>query len=267
MTSPIDLDLTGQTALVCGASAGIGEAAALTFAQLGASVICLARSEEKLRGLVGKLAVGKGANHRFIACDLNDHTKLKSLVEAEVRASGGAIEILINNSAGPKGGPITEAAGEDFARAFHQHVVTNQLLAQILLPGMKERKHGRIVNVISTSVRIPIPGLGVSNVVRGATASWAKTLALEVAPFGITVNSVLPGYTKTERLSTLVKAAADRQKKSESAVEEEWRAATPVRRFGEPHELAAAIAFLASPAAGFITGVALPVDGGRIGAI
>jgi 3-oxoacyl-[acyl-carrier protein] reductase len=267
MTQPFDLNLSGRTALVCGASAGIGAAAAQTLAQMGASVIALARSDEKLRAVIERLPVHKKAKHRFIACDLNDHLKLKSLIEAEVSASEGAIEILINNSAGPKGGPITEAAGDEFARAFHQHVLTSQLLVQIVLPGMKTRGYGRIVNVISTSVRMPIPGLGVSNVVRGATASWAKTLALEVAPWGITVNSVLPGYTKTERLSSLVKAAADRLKKSEKEIEDEWKAATPVKRFGEPQELAAAIGFLTSPAAGFITGVALPVDGGRIGAI
>ena len=188
-------------------------------------------------------------------------------MEAAANGAGGAIEILVNNSSGPKGGAILDASLDEFARAFHQHVLTNQLLAQTLIPGMKKRGYGRIVNVISTSVRVPIPGLGVSNTIRAATASWAKTLTNEVAPFAITVNSVLPGYTNTDRLASLLKSGAERAGLSEEQVAEEWKASTPLRRFAEPEEIAAAIAFLASPAAGYITGTALPVDGGRIGAI
>ena len=258
----LNTNLKGKTALVCGASGGIGAAIAKSLGELGARVIGVARTEDKLRSVLREIP-----DSRLLVCDVTDHAKLRSLVEAELQACGGAIEILVNNSSGPKGGPITDAALDEFSKAFHQHVLTNQLLAQTLIPGMKSRGFGRILNVISTSVRMPIPGLGVSNTVRAATASWAKTLASEVAPFGITVNSVLPGYTRTERLSSLIKAAAEKSGKTEVQVAEEWKAVTPVKRFGEPEEIAAAVAFLASPSAGFITGVALPVDGGRIGAI
>jgi 3-oxoacyl-[acyl-carrier protein] reductase len=259
-----DPTLKGKLALVCGASQGIGEASARVLAELGAEVIVLARNESKLESVVSRLA---GQGHSLIACDVNDHANLKARVENEVSKRKKPIEILVNNSAGPKGGPVVDAKPEEFSAAFSQHLITNQVLAQLLTPGMKERKHGRIINIISTSVRVPIPGLGVSNTVRAAVASWAKTLSLELGPFGITVNNVLPGYTKTERLSSLLSASAQRLGKTEEQVAEEWRASTPARRFAEPEEVAAAVAFLAGPLAGFISGVSLPVDGGRIGAL
>ena len=257
------IGLAGKTALVCGASAGIGEATTRVLAGLGARVVAAARTEAALKNLVASLP---GSGHRVFAVDLNDHARVRAGV-GDLLKELGSIEILVNNSSGPKGGPVLDAKPEEFAAAFTQHLVTNQVLAQLLVPGMKAKGYGRIVNVISTSVRMPIPGLGVSNTVRGAVASWAKTLALEVAPFGITVNSVLPGYTKTQRLEQLLKATAERTGRSEADVASEWKRATPVGRFAEPAELAQAVAFLASPAAAFITGVALPVDGGRIGAI
>ena len=250
----IDLRLEGRTALVTGASAGIGAAAARTLSAHGARVIAVARGEDGLKKLTSGLS---GASHW--ALDVNDHSAFAKRLE-----SAGPIDILINNSAGPKGGPILDAKPEEFTAAFTQHLLTNQFLAQKLVPAMKERKFGRVINVISTSVYAPIPGLGVSNTIRAAVASWAKTLANEVGPFGITVNSVLPGYTRTERLAQLIKATAARLGKSESEVENEWKNATPARRFAEPEEVAAAIGFLASPAAGFISGVALAVDGGRL---
>jgi 3-oxoacyl-[acyl-carrier protein] reductase len=262
-----EVGLEGKTALVCGASAGIGAAAAQTLAHLGAKVICLARDEKTLNQVVGTL---KGKGHRVLACDLSDlaqiHSKVGKVV-AELAACGDQIDILVNNSSGPKGGSILDAQPEEFMKAMTQLLMASQTLAQVLVPAMKKNNFGRIINVISTSVRVPIPGLGVSNTIRAATAGWAKTLANEVAPFGITVNSVLPGYTETQRLSSLVKAAAEKTGRTEQAVVEEWKKTTPAGRFAQPNEVAAAISFLASPAAGFITGVVLPVDGGRIGAI
>ena len=254
--------LAGRTALVCGASAGIGKATAVALASLGARVIALARTEAALKEVVAGLP---GEGHRALACDLNDHARLTELLKKELERA--PIEILVNNSAGPKGGPIVEAKPEEFTLAFTQHILTAQLLAQLLTPGMRDRGYGRIVNVISTSVRVPIPNLGVSNTIRGAMASWAKTMSLELGPHKITVNSVLPGYTETERLSTLLQGTATRLGKTPEAVADEWKGATPARRFGKPEEIAAAVAFLASPLAGFINGVVLPVDGGRTGSI
>ena len=259
----LDMGLNGRIALVCGASSGIGAAAARILAEQGARVIALARREAPLKKLIDSLP---GSGHGFLVCDLSYRDELRSKITNLVK-DAGPIEILVCNSSGPKGGPISEATEDAFLNTFGQHLLANQVLVQCLLPGMKERKYGRIINVISTSVKIPIPGLGVSNTIRGAVASWAKTLSLEVAPFGITVNSVLPGYTDTERLAELLKANAVAQNRSENEVADDWKKATPMKRFGRPEEVAAAIGFFASPAASFITGVAMPVDGGRTGTI
>lgn len=261
--STLNLNLHGHRALVCGASAGIGRATAKLLAGQGAQVIALARSEKPLSELMAELP---GEGHSFIVADLNHHDELRSKLQQEIERAG-AITIAINNSAGPKGGPISEAHADEFAKAFHQHLLTNQTVAQALLPGMKERRFGRIINIISTSVRVPIPGLGVSNTIRAAVASWSKTLSLEVASQGITVNSVLPGYTRTERLDALLTAAATKTGKSIATVAEEWKATVPAGRFAEPEEVAAAVAFFASPAAAYINGVTLAVDGGRTPAL
>lgn len=253
------LSLQGKRALVCGASAGIGQATARALAGQGASVILLARTEAALRTLVKELP---GAGHSFICADQTDHVALRLKVQAEIDARG-PVEILVNNTSGPKGGAIADASADDFTAVFHQHLLANHLLAQLVIPGMKKTGYGRIVNVISTSVRVPIPGLGVSNTVRAAVASWAKTLSQEVGPFGVTVNSVLPGFTRTDRLSGLLKADSSKTGRSESEIAEEWVRAVPLRRFAEPHEVAYAIGFLASPAASYISGALVPVDGGR----
>jgi 3-oxoacyl-[acyl-carrier protein] reductase len=256
-------DLRGRVALVGGASQGIGRAAAERLAEMGAQVILLARSpgplEEARQGLPGE-------SHSVLACDVGNRAELSRLVGGELQRRGG-IDILVCNAGGPKAGLIQDANEEQFLSAFSQHVLANSTLAQLCLPRMKERGWGRIVNVISTSVRIPIPSLGVSNTVRAAVAAWAKTLSLEVGPFGVTVNSVLPGYTLTPRLESLLEAAAFRAARPRAEVEAEWRATIPAGRFGDPAEIAAAIGFLASPAASYINGISLPVDGGRTGSL
>ncbi len=259
----MELNLKGKTALVGGASQGIGKATAEEFARRGARVILLARSEDKLQKIAKEI---EGTGHRVLALDVVDRPRLQAELSRLLKETG-PIEILVCNSGGPKGGPIAEAREEEFLSAFQNHVLANSLMAQTLLPGMKERGYGRIINIISTSVKVPIPGLGVSNTIRAAVASWAKTLSLEVAAHGITVNNVLPGYTETPRLEALLKAAAEKLKKSEAEVAAEWKRATPAGRFGRPEETAAAIAFLASPAAGYINGINLPVDGGRTGSL
>lgn len=261
------MDLRGRTALVGGASQGIGEATAMRLAAMGASVIVMARSEAKLDALAGRLPNPTGeARHGVLAIDLGDRETLESGVNRWLRERG-AIEILICNTGGPKAGPILDAQDEDFLSAVNGHLLAGARLARLCVPGMKARGYGRIINVLSTSVRVPIPNLGVSNVVRVAVASWAKTLSQEVAPFGICVNNVLPGYTLTPRLESLLETAAQKAAKSKEEIAAEWKKTVPMGRFGAPDEIAAAIAFFASPAAAFITGQSLAVDGGRTGAL
>ena len=262
MEAVIKLELNNRTALVCGASQGIGAATAMELAQLGCSVIALARSQDKLKQLVASLP---GTGHRYVCCDLGDRKALEQAITAEL--TSGPIHILINNTAGPKPGPIAEADEEAFLGAFQNHILVGSLLTRLLLDGMKADGYGRIINIISTSVKQPIANLGVSNTIRGAMASWSKTLSMEVASFGITSNNILPGYTTTPRLTSLIESAAAKQGKSTEAISEQWRNLVPARRFGAPEEVAAAAAFLASPAASYINGINLPVDGGRTGSL
>lgn len=262
----MDLDLTGKHALVCGASEGIGRAAARELATLGADVTVLARREEVLAEVAAALPRTHDAQrHGWLAADMDDGDTLRRKVQALV--AGARVQILVNNSAGPPPGAAATAAPEDYLRTFQRHVIGGQILLQALLDGMKEAAYGRIVNVISTSVREPIANLGVSNTVRGAVASWAKTLASELGPHGITVNSVLPGFTQTGRLASLIAGNAQRSGRSEDDIAAGMLAAVPAGRFGKPEETAAAIAFLCSPAAAYINGVTLAVDGGRTRAL
>ncbi|HEX7029587.1 MAG TPA: SDR family oxidoreductase [Gammaproteobacteria bacterium] len=258
----MNLNLQGHRALVCGASEGIGRATAIELAALGATVTVVARSEDKLRAVANALP---GEGHDHAVADFDNTALLEGLVRGKLASRG--YSILINNAGGPPGGPITAAEPDAFLAAFRRHLVANQLLVQGLLPGMRERRFGRIVNIVSTSVYEPIPGLGVSNTVRAAVAGWAKTLAREVAGDGITVNNVLPGFTNTGRLEKLFAAKAEKINQTPDAVAQAALDTVPAGRFAKPEETAAAIAFLASPAASYITGVSLPVDGGRLHAI
>ncbi len=263
----MDLDLTGKHALVCGGSQGIGRAAAIELALLGASVTLLARSTDGLRGALGALVGHDDAarRHGAISVDVADLAALGAQVAA--LAHGQPVHILVNNSGGPPGGPAHSATTDAFEQAFRQHLLASQTLVQAVLPGMRESGWGRIVNVISTSVREPIANLGVSNTVRGAVASWAKTLSRELAPHGITVNNVLPGYTRTQRLEQILADRALASGNDESLVARQMLATVPAGRFAEAHEIAAAIAFLSSPAAAYVNGVSLAVDGGRMQSI
>jgi 3-oxoacyl-[acyl-carrier protein] reductase len=258
----MNIDLTGKRAIVCGGTQGLGKAVALDLASLGASVTLVARNEEALQQVKAELSRPAGQQHASIVADFTMPEALKKSIDSYVRQAT-PIHILINNTGGPKGGLIVDAELQEFVNTFSQHLLCNHILAQAVIPGMKAARYGRIVNVISTSVKQPIPGLGVSNTIRGAVASWAKTLAGEVAPFGITVNNILPGMTKTGRLDSIIRAKAEKAGKSEDETRKEMLAEIPVGRFGEPHELASVIAFLCSPAASYVNGVNLQVDGGR----
>jgi len=258
----MNLDLTGKTAIVCGSTQGIGLAAAVELALLGANVTLVARNEDKLREAVEDLDTSLGQLHRYVVADFADHEALRSAIESYLRLCP-EVHILVNNTGGPSGGPIIEAESEQFLKTFQMHVINNQFLVQSVAPSMKSAGFGRIINIISTSVKQPIIGLGVSNTIRGAVASWAKTMSLELGQYGITVNNVLPGYTETARLDSVLEMRSKAQGKSTEQVAQELQAAIPIRRFSEAKEVAAAVAFLASPAAASISGVNLPVDGGR----
>lgn len=261
----MNLSLEGKNALVCGGSQGIGFAIAAELALMGANCILLARNEENLKLAVGELDISLRQLHSYHSIDVADHAALKTLIE-KITAEQ-PIHILTNNSGGPAAGPIVEASEDQFLQAFQQHLLTNHLLTKAVLEGMKAEGFGRIINVISTSVKVPLKNLGVSNTTRGAVASWAKTMSNELAQFGITVNNVLPGATRTQRLNAILQNTAAKKGASIETVEEEMLQEIPAKRFGEAEEIAALAAFLASPAAAYINGTSIPVDGGRTGSI
>lgn len=252
------MSLRGRRALICGASRGIGRAVAEALAADGARVVALARDPARLDALLAGLP---GQGHRMLALDLNDPEALRGGIEAAL--AEGPIHILLNNSSGPAPGPILGAAEAALMTTFQQQLLAAHRLVQLVVPGMRQAGWGRVINIISTSVKEPIRGLGVSNTIRGAVASWAKTLATELAADGITVNNVLPGYTRTDRLTEIIGERARRTGETTEAVEAALQAHVPMGRFADPAEIAAAVAFLASPLAGYVTGINLPVDGGR----
>lgn len=257
----MDLSLAGRTGLVGGATQGIGRAVAFELAALGASIILVARDAGKGASVLNALPVEGDQRHDLVVADMSDTDGLGKSLRAHLGER--AVDILVNNTGGPPPGPAHQAGIVDFERAFRLHLLAFQTLALHVVPGMQERRHGRIINIISTSVKQPLHGLGVSNTIRGAVANWAKTLANELGPFGITVNNVLPGATETERLGDIIRRKAAGTGRSEEEVAEEMRAEVPLRRFARPEETAWAVAFLAGPAGGYISGINLPVDGGR----
>ncbi len=260
----MNLDLTEKTALVCGSTQGIGRASAEELALLGANVTLMARDEDKLKEVVDSLDTSMGQLHRFIVADFTDTEGVKKAMEDYLRLVPD-VHIVVNNTGGPGGGPIIDAEPEQFLKTFQMHLINNQIIAQAVVPSMKRAGYGRIVNIISTSVKQPIVGLGVSNTIRGAVANWAKTMSLELGQFGITVNNVLPGYTKTGRLDQVLGMRADAQGTTADEVAAKMESEIPTGRFAEPEEVAAAVAFLCSPAAASISGINIPVDGGKTG--
>jgi 3-oxoacyl-[acyl-carrier protein] reductase len=261
----MNLDLTGKHAIVCGSTQGIGKASALELAALGASVTLMARNEEKLKQTVAELQGSDSQRHGYLVADFSDSEEVKRVIAGHVQSN--KVHILVNNTGGPPGGLAIDAKEEEFIKAFTAHLICNQLLVQAVVPGMKSEQYGRIINIISTSVKIPLKGLGVSNTVRGAVANWAKTLSVELAPFGITVNNVLPGATLTGRLEAVMQTKAEKSGKSVEEVMREMVKEIPAGRVGNAHEVAAAVAFLATPAAAYINGINIPVDGGRTGSL
>ncbi len=261
----MNLDLIGKQALVCGSTQGIGKAAAIELASLGASVTLMARTEKKLQSVLSELSVEQGQQHDYLVADFSDPRNVEAAIQKHI--AHRVVHILINNTGGPPGGLAIDASTNEFIQAFASHLICNQVLVQAVVPAMKRENYGRIINIISTSVKIPLKGLGVSNTIRGAVASWAKTLSVELGPFGITVNNVLPGATMTGRLEALITSKAEKTSKQYDEVLQEMINEIPAARIGEAHEVAAAIAFLATPAAAYINGINVPVDGGRTGTL
>ena len=261
----MNLDLTGKRAIVCGSTQGIGKASALELARMGAHVTLVARNEDKLRDVIRELDASRQQEHDFIVADFSDPLQLRARIDEYL--SGKVVNILVNNTGGPAPGPLLDASTDAFLKAYTQHLVCNQLLAQAVIPVMKRAGYGRIVNIISTSVKAPLRNMGVSNTTRGAVANWAKTLSFEVAAFNITVNNVLPGATMTNRLESLMQARAQQTGKSFDEIKALTASEVPAARIGTADEVAAAVAFLASPAASYINGINIPVDGGRTGSL
>ncbi len=258
----MDLNLSQKHALVCGSSDGIGKAAAEELARMGATVCLLARNEEKLKKVLSGLSTAHDQKHYYLVADFDDLVSLESVL-IEATRNQAPFNILVNNTGGPPAGPAHKADLEEYISAFRRHLLANQLITKTILAGMETSGYGRIINVISTSVKAPLPNLGVSNTIRGAVANWAKTLSRELGPKGITVNNVLPGATQTGRLTSIISNKAQKTGRPESEVEAEMCAEIPLARFAHPSEVANAIAFLASPAAAYISGINVPVDGGR----
>jgi 3-oxoacyl-[acyl-carrier protein] reductase len=261
----MNLSLEEKNAIICGSTQGIGLAIAEELAVLGANCILIARNEEALQNAVLKLDTQLRQQHGYLVADFSKPDVLKKVIEEYV--SNNTVHILINNSGGPAAGPIIDATEEAFLNTFNQHLICNHILTQAVVPSMKKEGYGRIVNIISTSVKIPLKNLGVSNTIRGAVASWAKSMANELGQFNITVNNVLPGFTATKRLSTLIDNIAKKGNTVVDIVEQNMMDEVPMKRFADAGEIASVAAFLASPAASYVNGVSIPVDGGRTGSI
>lgn len=261
----MNLSLEGKTAVVCGSTQGIGLAIAEELALLSANCILLSRNEKSLKEALQKLDIANRQLHSYKIADFSRPEQVRKVI-AEIVALQ-PIHILINNTGGPSPGPVIDATEDEFIAAFNQHLICNHILVKAVVPGMKQAGYGRIINIISTSVKIPHKNLGVSNTIRGAVASWAKTMANELGQFNITVNNVLPGFTRTQRLTSLVETNAAKRNIDKDVIEKEMTYEIPMKRFGDAVEIAAMAAFLATPAASYVNGVSIQVDGGRVGSL
>ena len=261
----MNLSIQGKTAVVCGSTQGIGLAVAIELSKLGATCVLMARNEATLQEALLQLGKSYDQQHSYLVADFDKPETVKQAIENFV--SQHPVHVLINNSGGPAGGPITEATEDAFINTFNRHLICNHILTKAVMGSMKEAGYGRIINIISTSVKIPLQNLGVSNTIRGAVASWSKTMANELGQFNITVNNVLPGATATQRLKSIIENNAVKKDSSVDAIEEEMKKEIPMKRFATASEIANVVAFLATPAASYINGVNIPVDGGRTGSM
>jgi 3-oxoacyl-[acyl-carrier protein] reductase len=259
----MDLGLKDRVALVAAASRGIGYAAALELAREGARVFLCSRQERHASEAAEKIHQETGADVAGIAADVTSDADVEAFVRlAQERA--GRVDVCVTNAGGPPSTVFADTDLEMFRSAFELNALSAIRLARLVVPGMRERKWGRIINVTSISVKQPVDGLLLSNTVRAGLTGWAKTVSNEVAADGVTVNNVAPGYTLTERQDELAEARSKATGKSKQETIASWAEQTPIRRMAKAEEIAAAIAFLASERASYITGVTLQVDGGWI---
>jgi 3-oxoacyl-[acyl-carrier protein] reductase len=247
--------LAGKHAVVCGASRGIGAATAKMLASAGCRITAISRNPT---ALVEQLP---GEGHRGVSLDLENQEKVEEFAQSITE-----VDILINNSAGPPGGPLIDNSVEDFNSPFARHLFAAHTLTKAFVPLMEAANSGRIVNIISTSVREPIENLGLTNTLRGAMAAWSKSMTREL-PNCITINNVLPGFTDTKRLESLADSISEKTGKTTEEIHSNWLSNVPINRLIDPRETAAAITFLCLPIAGGIRGVSLAVDGGRMRSI
>lgn len=261
----MNTDLKNKNAIVCGASQGLGLAVAQELALLGANILLVSRNEEKLKIAKETLDTTVQQQHSYIVCDLSDPNSIREKFSGILKDR--TIHILVNNAGGPPSLPLIETKSEELLKAFQTHLISSHTLVQLFVEGMKKAGYGRIVNILSTSIKEPIKGLGISNSVRASVANWAKTLSVELGEFGITVNNVLPGYTNTDRLKYLFETRANNAGKKADDILNETVSLIPAKRLGEPNEFGAAVAFLCTPAAAYINGINLPVDGGRLNSL
>lgn len=263
----MNLNLTSKNALVCGSSKGIGKASAIELALLGANITLVARNEAKLKETLQQLDVSNNQQHDYVVIDFSDYKNVETAIQQLLQQRNEPYHILVNNTGGPAGGLAIDAETTAFLQAFNNHLLCNHVITKAVVDGMKQAGYGRIINIISTSVKQPLHGLGVSNTIRGAVANWAKTLANELGKFGITVNNVLPGATSTDRMQEILESKSVKTSLSVDMVASAMKEEIPLGRFAEPHEVAAAVAFLATPAAAYVNGINVPVDGGRTGSL
>ncbi len=261
----MEISLKGKQALVGGASRGLGKAIALQLARCGAAVTLMARNEEKLKMVMAELSVEAGQQHNYLVVDFADFEQFKATISAWFQHH--TIDILINNTNGPAAGGVLEKSTDDYQRSFDLLFKTVCHLTMAALPGMQAAKYGRIINLSSITVKEPLQSLVLSNSIRSAVLSWAKTLARETAPMGITVNNILTGYFDTERLNEIHSVQAANKGIGLDVYKNSMKTEVPVGRFGEPMEFAYLVAFLASDYSSYITGANIPIDGGLLRSI
>ena len=258
-----NLSFINKNIFVGGSTNGIGWESAKLFAKYGGNLTLITRNEHLLLKRVQELPNNGNQQHNYIVADFSNPENLEKAINEFILDKDINYDVIINNTGGPPSGELGKASTDELLSAFNLHLISFHKILGVLIEGMKSKEAGSIINIISTSVKQPLNGLGVSNTIRGAVANWAKTLANELGVYNITVNNILPGATNTGRLKEIIKNKAQKLNLQESAIEKQMADQVPLKRIAEPIEVANAVLFLASDKARYISGINLPVDGGR----